>query len=274
MAMEQEGLSADKEIIKPASLINRMWRWLATGLLLILFNIGGLILSLGWFTLLRLFIRNPQRLHQLTLNSIKNSFVLFLSLLRHLRVVDFKIEGAELFKQDKGCLVIANHPSLLDYVLLASCMPRCDCIVKESLLMNPFFRGVIKSAGYLVNSGSETLLDACEERLKAGGTILIFPEGTRSIEGKEITLQRGAANIALRAGCDIRVVYISCRPPMLTKQGRWYSIPPIKPQFLIKVKGKVATRDFIQEGDASPAMAARRLTHHLRTELMLKNNEK
>jgi hypothetical protein len=61
---------------------------------------------------------------------------------------------------------------------------------------------------------------------------------------------------------------------MLTKQGRWYSIPPIKPQFLIKVKGKVATRDFIQEGDASPAMAARRLTHHLRTELMLKNNEK
>ena len=260
--------------MKRANLLNRIWRWLATAILFFIFNVGGLILSLVWFSLLRLIIRNPQRLNQLTLNSIKNSFRLFLNLLRNLRIMDFRIDGAELFKQDKGCLIVANHPSLLDYVLLASCMPRCDCIVKASLLKNPFFRGVITSAGYLVNSGSETLLNACEERLKAGGTILIFPEGTRSEEGKEITLQRGAANIALRTGCDIRIVHISCQPPMLTKRGRWYNIPPVKPQFVITVKGKVATRDFIEEGDASPAIAARRLTRHLRTELMSKNNEK
>ncbi|MBF6637006.1 1-acyl-sn-glycerol-3-phosphate acyltransferase [Rouxiella silvae] len=257
-----------------ANLLNRLWRWFATGIFFVFFGLGGLVLSLIWFNLLRLLIRDPERLHSITLNSIKNSFRLFLNLLRRVGVLDYRIEGAELFKQDKGCLVVANHPSLLDYVLLASCMPRCDCIVKQALLKNPFVRGVIKSAGYLVNTESETLLRACEERLKGGGTLLIFPEGTRSVLGKEITLQRGAANIALRTGCDIRVVYISCHPPMLTKQGRWYNIPANKPLFIIKVKSKIVTQDFIEANDASPAMAARRLTHHLRSELILKNNEK
>lgn len=260
--------------IQRASLLNRFWRWFATGIFFVFFGLGGLVLSLLWFTLLRLVIRDPERLHAITLNSIKNSFRLFLNLLRLVGVLDYRIEGAELFKQDRGCLVIANHPSLLDYVLLASAMPRCDCIVKQALLKNPFVRGVIRSAGYLVNAESESLLRACEERLSAGGTILIFPEGTRTVQGKEITLQRGAANIALRTGCDIRLVHIACDPPMLTKQGRWYNIPPVKPQFVIKVKGKIVTQTFIEANDISPAMAARRLTQHLRSELMLKNNEK
>jgi 1-acyl-sn-glycerol-3-phosphate acyltransferase len=253
---------------------NRLWRWLATGIFFIFFGLGGLVLSLWWFTLLGVVVRDPKRLHRLTLNTIKNSFRLFLNLLRAVGVMDYRIEGAELFTQDKGCLVVANHPSLLDYVLLASCMPRCDCIVKQALTKNVFVRGVIKSAGYLINSGSESLLQDCEQRLSAGGTILIFPEGTRSVPGKEITLQRGAANIALRTGCDIRIVHISCQPPMLTKQGKWYRIPASKPHFVITVKNKVVTQDFMAASDVSPALAARRLTRHLHSALIVKNNEK
>ncbi|EIC83207.1 1-acyl-sn-glycerol-3-phosphate acyltransferase [Serratia sp. M24T3] len=260
--------------MKRASLINRLWRWLATGIFFVFFGIGGLVLSIIWFTLLRLFIKDPQKLNLMTLNSIKKSFQLLLNSLRLAGVMNYRIVGADLFKQDKGCLIVANHPSLLDYVLLASCMPRCDCIVKQALLRNPFVSGVIKSAGYLINSGSEDLLNACKERLQAGGTILIFPEGTRTIPGEAPVLQRGAANIALRAGCEIRIVSISCEPPMLTKRGRWYNVPPVKPQFVITVKSKVIPQDFIQARDASLALAARRLTQHLRSELVLKNNEK
>lgn len=260
--------------MKRASLLNRLWRWLATGVFFLIFGLGGLILSLIWFTLLRLIIRDPVRLNRLTLNSIKYSFKFFLNSLRIAGVMDYRIEGADLFDQDKGCLIVANHPSLLDYVLLASCMPRCDCIVKAALLKNPFVKGVIKAAGYLVNSGSDALLDACKQRLNSGGSLLIFPEGTRTAESKAMVLQRGAANIALRADCDIRVVQISCHPPMLTKQGRWYNIPPNKPHFVIRVKNKIAAREFIESDDLSLAMAARRLTHRLRSELMSKNNEK
>lgn len=258
-------------------LVNRLWRWGVTGLFFALFGIGGLLLSIIWFNLLRLVIRQPETLHRMTLNSIRNSFRFFLGGLRLFGVMDFCFVGDEKFKQDAGCLVVANHPSLLDYVILASRMPRCDCIVKKALLQNPFLRGVIKAAGYLVNAGSETLLLACEARLQAGGTLLIFPEGTRSLPGQEMTLQRGAANIAVRAGCDVRIVHISCQPPMLTKQGKWYQIPRVKPQFIITVADKVNVIDFMDDHDLSPALAARRLTQHLRTELMrsnIQNNEK
>jgi 1-acyl-sn-glycerol-3-phosphate acyltransferase len=247
--------------------LNRFWRWIATGFFFAIFGIGGLVLSLIWFSLLRLFIRQPEKLHRLTLQSIRYSFRFFLGALRSVGVLDYRFIGIEKFEQDAGCLVVANHPSLLDYVFLASRMPRCDCIVKQALLSNPFVRGVIRAAGYLVNAGSEELMLACEARLKMGGTLLVFPEGTRSVVGQPMTLQRGAANIALRAHCDIRVVRISCTPPMLTKQGKWYNIPPTKPQFIISVENKFSADKFIDEHDLSPALAARRLTHHLRSEL-------
>ena len=259
-----------------SSLVNRIWRWLATGFFFALFGIGGLLLSIIWFNLLRLIIRQPDRVHRMTLNSIRNSFRFFLSGLRRVGVMDYRFTGDEKFQQDTGCLIVANHPSLLDYVILASRMPRCDCIVKQALLQNPFLSGVIKAAGYLINSGSDALLQACETRLQAGGTLLIFPEGTRSLPEKPMTLQRGAANIALRAGCDVWIVHISCQPPWLTKNGKWYEIPRVKPQFVITVADKVKAEDFLDESDLSPALAARRLTQYLCTELLrsnMQNNE-
>lgn len=257
-----------------SSLANRMWRWMATGFFFALFGIGGLLLSIIWFNLLRFIIRQPEKLHRMTLNSIRNSFRFFLGALRLFGVMNFRFVGDEKFHEDTGCLIVANHPSLLDYVILASRMPRCDCIVKQALLQNPFLRGVIKAAGYLVNAGSDTLLQACETRLHTGGTLLIFPEGTRSSPGQAMTLQRGAANIAVRAGCDVRIVHIVCQPLMLTKKGKWYEIPSTKPQFVITVADKVKAADFMNESDLSPALAARRLTQHLRSELMRSNIQK
>jgi len=265
-----------EQIPEQSSWVNRCWRIIATGLCFSLFGLGGLLLSGIWFNLMRLAVRDPARRSQLTQNSIRNSFRFFLGTTRLLGVLDYRFDGAERLKEDRGCLVIANHPSLLDYVLLASRMPRCDCIVKEALLNNVFVSGVIKAAGYLANAESDRLLEQCRQRLASGGTILIFPEGTRTSPGKALTLQRGAANIALRSQCDIRVVQIRCHPPMLTKQGKWYNIPPIKPQFHITVQDKIETRTFIRADDVSPALAARRLTQHLTDALQSDsiNNEK
>jgi hypothetical protein len=63
---------------------------------------------------------------------------------------------------------------------------------------------------------------------------------------------------------------------MLTKQGKWYKIPPVKPQFRITVQDKIDTRAFIHANDVSPALAARRLTQHLTDALQSEpiNNEK
>ena len=49
-------------------------------------------------------------------------------------MLDYRIDGAEILRQERGCLVVANHPTLIDYVLLASVMPETDCPVKSALL--------------------------------------------------------------------------------------------------------------------------------------------
>lgn len=150
-------------------------------------------------------------------------------------MLDYHIEGGDILRRDRACLVVANHPTLIDYVLLASVMPEADCLVKAELRKNPFFSGVIHTADYLLNSQSDTLLPACEQRLQGGESIIIFPEGTRSRYCESIVLQRGAANIAVRCGCDVRIVHIRCSQNTLGKQSRWYHIPPEKPYFSVAV---------------------------------------
>ncbi|SUB17443.1 Uncharacterised protein [Pantoea agglomerans] len=103
---------------------------------------------------------------------------------------------------------------------------------------------------------------------RAADNILIFPEGTRTRYGHPLTLQRGAANIAVRAGCDLRVVHITCSQRMLDKQSRWYQIPPVKPLFTVRVQTRIDSQSFCESNPDAQPLAARRLTRHLQQALV------
>ncbi len=254
--------------IHPSSFLNRLWRIATTGFCFVSFGLGGLFLTVFIFPLVRLCIRNQDYCYLLTQKIIQSSFQLFIYMMRSFGILNIRFEHLERLEEDFGCLIVANHPSLIDYVFLASKMPRCDCIVKETLLRNIFMKGVIKASGYIPNSKPEVLLPACQEKLNKNGMLLVFPEGTRTGVDKEIQIQRGAANIALRTRCDIRLISIYCDFPMLTKGGKWYNIPPAKPTFIISVNNKVEINKFINQED-SLSVDARRLTRYLEQQLTL-----
>lgn len=247
--------------------LNRGWRLIMTGLCFALFGLGGLLLSLVWFNLLLVVLRDRARRRRLARRSIAASFRAFLTVARTLGVLDYRIDNADILRRERGCLVVANHPTLIDYVLIASVMPETDCMVKSALLRNPFLRGVVRAADYLVNSDADTLLKACQQRLSQGDTLLIFPEGTRTRVGEAITLQRGAANIAVRCESDLRVVIVHCSEQLLDKQSRWYHVPPHKPFFTVDVRERVNIHDFYDAAGQEPALAARRLNRHLQHRL-------
>ena len=140
-------------------------------------------------------------------------------------------------------------------------------LVKSALLRNPFVSGVIRAADYLINSEAETLLRASQQRLAQGDTLLIFPEGTRTRVGEAITLQRGAANIAVRCNRSLRVVVIHCSERMLDKQSRWYNVPPKKPIFTVDVRERINIHDFYDASQHEPALAARQLNRHMQQQL-------
>ncbi|EES3626118.1 TPA: 1-acyl-sn-glycerol-3-phosphate acyltransferase, partial [Escherichia coli] len=148
-----------------------------------------------------------------------------------------------------------------------SVMPETDCLVKSALLKNPFLGGVVRAADYLINSEAETLLPRCQQRLAQGDTILIFPEGTRTKPGEKMTLQRGAANIAVRCASDLRIVTIGCSEHLLDKQSKWYDVPPARPFFTVEVHGRVEINKFYDATSHEPALAARQLNRHLLLQL-------
>lgn len=252
---------------RPLATINRAWRLAMTGFCFVLFGTGGLLLSLVWFNLLLVVQRDRAKRRRLARRSIAASFRFFLTVARRIGVLDYRIDNLDSLRQERGCLVVANHPTLIDYVILASVMPETDCLVKSALLRNPFVSGVIRAADYLINSEGGTLLAASQQRLAQGDTILIFPEGTRTRPGEAITLQRGAANIAVRCNSDLRVVLIHCSEHLLDKKSRWYDVPPNKPFFTVNVCERVNIHDFYDAATQEPALAARQLNRHLQHRL-------
>ncbi|CAJ1792915.1 lysophospholipid acyltransferase family protein [Aeromonas salmonicida] len=242
-----------------AAALNLCWRLLGTALGFALFGVGGLLLTLFWFPLLALCQRGERRrtLAQLT---IRHSFRLFLGVLRGWGVLDYRVSGMPV--DLRGALVVANPPSLLDYVMLAAEMPVCDCIVKQSLWRNPFVGGVVRAADYIPNVEAERLLPLCMARIQAGGLLLIFPEGTRTTPGEPIKLQRGAAQLAVRSQVPLQPVRIHCNTRFLTKQDKWFKIPENKPTFTIEFLPQVAPDEVVATGQSS-ALAARQLTRFL-----------
>lgn len=250
--------------------LNQCWRLFAIAFGFLLFGVFGfVVLSIFWFSLLRLAIWNKNDRITVAQYSISICFRIFIGIIKSLGIIQYQFDGLEKLKQDKNCLIVANHPSLLDVVLLVSVMPRCDCLVKGALLNNVFISRIIKTAGYILNAESEKILPQCQQILSNNGRILIFPEGTRTVPDQPMKLQRGAANIALRCHADIRLIHIQCDPPFLIKQQKWYDIPIKKTSFNVTIGEKISIDDFVEP---NTTVAARKLTRYLTSALIKAEN--
>lgn len=233
------------------------WRLLGTGISFSLFGIGGLLLRLAVFPLLQLWPGNARQRALRARLAVHHCFRFFVGFMRALGLIDYEIIGLERLNKP-GQLVIATHPSLIDVVFLISLIRDANCIVKSSLFDNIFMRGPLQHAGYIPNSRSESMLNDCVAALEGGESLIIFPEGTRSLPGQPLHFQRGAAYVALAARLNVTPVTITCEPSMLTKQEKWYQIPPRRGHFKIHI-GQDLDAKTIYASDMLPSQASRQL---------------
>ena len=154
-------------------------------------------------------------------------FQSYMEFMRIIGILNYRVKGGERLLIP-GRVVVANHPCLLDIVFLISQIPNATCIVKPALITNPFMRIPIQAMGYIYAEDPEVLIDRCAAELHEGGSLIIFPEGTRTTPGCPLKFQRGAAIIALQSGAPILPITLSCSPTTLTKQEKWYQIPENK----------------------------------------------
>ena len=240
--------------------VGRTWRVAATGLCFSTFGMGGLAMRLVVFPLLRLAIWRRCQRALLARSVIQAAFAVFVFLMRLVGVITLEVRGAERLRRS-GLLVLANHPTLIDVVILMSLIRNADCVVKASLLRNPFTRGPVETAGFICNDSGPGIVDDALASLKGGSNLIIFPEGTRSRTGQPLRLQRGAAHIAVRGARNITPVVIRCDIPFLTKGVAWYRVPLRRANIVVEVRPDLPVASFLVE--ESPALAARHLTDHL-----------
>jgi len=122
-------------------------------------------------------------------------------------VFGLRVHHRRRFPRTGGVLVVANHQSYLDPILAAVGMPRAfHPMARESLFRFAPFRWLIGSLyAFPVRRGTADLAAVKEalRRLKAGGVVLVFPEGTRTRDGSIGPMHGGPAAIAARAGVPI-----------------------------------------------------------------------
>lgn len=242
--------------------LNFAWRLFATGFCFVSFGVGGILLSVMAFPTINLFVRNRNHRSAAAKRVIRLAFRFFTGQMHQMGIFSYDVEGLMKLNR-KGLLILANHPSLIDVVFLMSMIKNADCVVKASLLKNPFTRGPVLAAGFICNDQGPALINDCIASLKQGNNLIIFPEGTRTpLDQAFGQLQRGASNMAVRGGVDITPIVIRCNCSMLAKGVPWWKIPQTKPHFIIEVQDDLSVTHAVGEC-ATDAIAARHLNTYL-----------
>lgn len=239
--------------------LSRTWRIPATGIGFALFGLGGVVLSLSVFPVLYFMPVNKMRRARATRRVIAWVFRNYVRVLRALGLLSYEFHRVEQLHRP-GQLIIANHPSLLDVVFLMG-LTDASCVVKASLWRNPFTAMAVRAANYVSNSDPD-LYNRCVDTFKAGHSLIIFPEGTRTKPGQPMVFHRGPSNLALSAGMAMTPVVICCEPATLMKNQQWYEVSAQPPHYTISVLPDVATAPYMAGGQMQ-SMAARQLTRDL-----------
>ncbi len=233
--------------------INYTWRLIATAIAFSIFGIGGLLAGVIVFPVIKLVPVNHIDKMRLAQRYVQANFYFFIGFMHRSGIMTYKIRGLEKLNR-RGQLIIANHPTLIDIVFLISRISSARCVAKASLLRNPFMRGAILNAGYISNKDLKVLTGDCVACLRNGSTLIIFPEGTRSVPGKPYKFQPSAAAIALRSNAILTPVILNCTPNTLTKTNKWYQIPHRRFHLEMQVGDDIVLDSFLNKQPESTAV--------------------
>ncbi|GAC1542385.1 MAG: hypothetical protein NVS2B4_21220 [Ramlibacter sp.] len=143
-------------------------------------------------------------------------------------------------RDERGLIVIANHPSMLDALLVVSRLPRSVCIMKANLMKNVFLGGGARLARYIRNDSPRGMVRMAVQDLRQGGQLVVFPEGTRTTAGQLNAFRPGVTLIAKLAQAPIQTVFIDTDSPYLGKGWPLWRLPPLPIVFTLRLGERFA----------------------------------
>ena len=161
--------------------------------------------------------------------AIQGAFRLYLRLLSLLCACRFDLRELQaLGRRGEPLVVVANHPSLLDAVILVACLPNAVCVMKARLMHNVLLGAGARMARYIVNDAPLPMIRGAIAELRQGACLIIFPEGTRTVTPPVDACASTAGVIAARAGVPVQALLIEMSTPYLGKHWPLWR-PPVLP---------------------------------------------
>lgn len=140
----------------------------------------------------------------------------------------FDIEGERPADIDtRGYVVVANHESQADPFLLSFLPWDMRWVAKQSLFDQPLSGWAMRLGGDIPLRRGEgesvrACLAECERAIRAGISVMMFPEGSRSTDDELMPFKDGAFDVAIRTGAPILPVALAGTRAMRPKHSRWF----------------------------------------------------
>lgn len=196
----------------------RAFRTLLVALCFAGFWSGTVVIGWLWLPIVRLWPGSPADKIRRALRVVRRGFSVFHFAMRALRLYRRTSPAASLRPRDAGPVVmVANHPTLCDVTSIISLFPDILALVQSRFTDNPLLGRLVRSCGFVPTT--HRVMQDCEERLRMGFDVLVFPEGTRSPVGGALhPFHRGAFELAMRAKVPLVLLKLTCVPPALSKR--------------------------------------------------------
>lgn len=205
--MKKQAVSYKSEQPKIKNIFLYNYRCLLKILATLGYGIGAVILAIVVFPFIRLFTIHKKDFGIIARAYVSHTFRVFLKILEIFQGSKLLTQDKQAFRNIHNKVIVANHPSLLDFVYIMALVPNSTCIVRGGLTRTPL-RGVIKQA-YITNTTDfNDVLVECKKITDKGCNVIVFPEGTRTPRIGQNNYKKGAARIALYCGCDVLPVFI------------------------------------------------------------------
>ena len=212
-----------------------------------IFGFFSLTVALGLFPIIHLITGFSERRFKAFSRKLNHVFfIVYVKVISAIGCISVDIENKEALTHLRSKVVVANHPSILDVVILFSLVPNADCIVKGDLVNNKFVSLIVRNLYIPNNIPFDEQLERAKKSMDEGNNLIIFPEGTRSKTGVPWEFKKGAARFALYAKKDVIPIFFGGNDKIGLRKydGITQYHPTERLQFKLKVLEPISIKEY------------------------------
>jgi 1-acyl-sn-glycerol-3-phosphate acyltransferase len=195
------------------------------------------LICLSWTVIaLVLYVLLPRRLGTAAGRlGIMAGFRIYAWWLSVFRAYRLDLRAIDALRGGPALILAPNHPCMIDALLILTRHPNLACVMKAEVLKNVFLGSGARLARYVCNEPPVQMIREAVADLQRGGVLLLFPEGTRSIQAPVNALKASIGVIAKQASVPVQTLIIETDSPYLSKGWPLFRMPQLPITYRVRL---------------------------------------